>query len=276
MWAKRLQHRWRRTYASSATATIERVCVESRDQLQLDRLLQRADPAILTGSLLKNWPLLNSWTPKYVAQRFGHHQVPVEKSFGGADYRDAFQSQSDSKSPANQPKGFESNHLVPLHRLLGRPAHPQQSPDPTATLYLAQNDICEYIPEFAEAVGPEPQAMLGSRLVKRNMWLGPSGISTPLHFDPYHNLYAQAWGLKSVRLFHPAEACRLYPYPAQILKNTSQVNAEDPDLMKYPSFAHASELSGSLRPGEMLWIPKGWWHFMQAQTASLSVSFWCL
>ncbi len=263
--------------STSSTAYVTKIALECAEELQLDTLLQRDEPAILTGQVLQDWPLLTSWTPRYVAERFGHVQVPVERSTGGADYRNALQTQQGhDHAVQSMHKTFESNHLVPLIRLLGNTSANKDANSEVPKLYFAQNDLCEYIPEFQDGLGSQPQAALGDRLIKRNMWLGPPGISTPLHHDPYHNLYVQVWGSKAFRLYSPQETDRLYPFEARILRNTSQVDAGQPNLQQHPLFSKATSLHGLLKPGEILWMPKGWWHYMVARTASLSVSFWSL
>ena len=40
----------------------------------------------------------------------------------------------------------------------------------------------------------------GDGKVIRNVWIGPVGSHTPLHTDPYHNLYCQIKGSKLIQL----------------------------------------------------------------------------
>lgn len=54
----------------------------------------------------------------------------------------------------------------------------------------------------------------------------------------------------------------------------AQVNVLEPDLSCHPSFATVPYVECMLVKGEMLYIPRRWWHFVWAQTASLSISFW--
>ena len=97
---------------------------------------------------------------------------------------------------------------------------------------------------------------------------------TPLHHDPHHNLLAQAVGLKYVRLYPPAATPRLYPYQQGLTTNASQVDLDAPDLVRHPDFAGLPHQECLLRPGEMLYIPPGWWHYVRSLAVSFSVSFW--
>ena len=56
--------------------------------------------------------------------------------------------------------------------------------------------------------------------------------------------------------------------------NVSNVDVEHPDLARFPLFAKARHFDAILGPGDALFIPKGWWHYVRALTPSFSVNFW--
>ncbi|XP_039696112.1 bifunctional peptidase and arginyl-hydroxylase JMJD5 isoform X5 [Pteropus medius] len=80
-------------------------------------------------------------------------------------------------------------------------------------------------------------------------------------------------GRKYIRLYSPQESEALYPHDTHLLHNTSQVDVEHPDLEKFPKFAEAPFLSCILSPGEVLFIPVKYWHYVRALDLSFSVSF---
>jgi Cupin-like domain len=43
---------------------------------------------------------------------------------------------------------------------------------------------------------------------------------------------------------------------------------------RFPGFLDAEYVDGLLAPGECLYIPRGWWHYVRSLTPSFSVSFW--
>ncbi|KAJ3795985.1 Clavaminate synthase-like protein [Lentinula aff. detonsa] len=133
-----------------------------------------------------------------------------------------------------------------------------------------------------------------------NGWLGPRGTISPAHTDPYFNLYVQVVGRKTVWLAPPsvnkcmyafgggdAQSVHEFSNPASnkaspSMSNTSRVDVfatvkDGEQRSRFPEFwsnvvPHA--ISATLEPGDMLFIPPGWWHAMRAEETSLSVSMW--
>ncbi|KAJ9079749.1 Lysine-specific demethylase 8 [Entomophthora muscae] len=92
--------------------------------------------------------------------------------------------------------------------------HHLNDPDEGKIGYLAQHDIFRqfphlqndvYIPDYCFVIPPTVCASVNQATsdpeVLRHGWLGPGKTKTPLHCDPYHNLFAQVVGTKSFILF---------------------------------------------------------------------------
>jgi hypothetical protein len=179
--------------------------------------------------------------------------------------------------------------------------------NPSEIGYLGQHNLFHQIPKLQQDIRtpdycytapPEvtPASRLGLPSVppvdepQKNIWLGPKGTRTPLHTDPYHNIFCQVVGYKYVRLYPPAATESVYPRGDDENgineSNTSQVEirldrgrqegnvaVEDPD--SFPLFmAQKNYYEVVVGPGECLYIPAGWWHYIESLTASYSVSFW--
>lgn len=54
----------------------------------------------------------------------------------------------------------------------------------------------------------------------------------------------------------------------------SAVDVQQPDAAAHPEFAAAAFTHAVMRPGELLFIPAGCWHFVKSLTSSISVNFW--
>ncbi|KAJ3522318.1 hypothetical protein NMY22_g11943 [Coprinellus aureogranulatus] len=156
--------------------------------------------------------------------------------------------------------------------------------------YLAQHDLFMQMPDLQDDLNVPDYAYAslvsdgrihippsnGSQLLI-NSWLGPQGTVSPPHTDPYHNLYVQVVGHKTVWLAPPAEsiAATMTPKELSTLQNTSRREvfgaSADSDLVS-TVVPHA--MSATLNPGDLLFFPKGWWHAMRSESTSFSVSFW--
>lgn len=94
-----------------------------------------------------------------------------------------------------------------------------------------------------------------------------------MHTDDKCNILVQVLGEKFIILASPNEAKNLYPYEG-LLSNTSQVDPENLDVEKFPLSKNVKFHRLVLKAGEMLYIPKLWWHYVRSLTPSISISFW--
>lgn len=141
--------------------------------------------------------------------------------------------------------------------------------------YLAQFRLFDAIPSLQQDFEIPAFCRLGrGDYYGTHAWLGPQGTVSPLHKDPYHNCLAQVVGSKYIRIYHPRHQACLYPFADFTRKNSSQVDAENPNLDYYPRFADAPYLECVLGAGQMLYIPKGHWHYVRSLSRSFSISFW--
>ena len=67
----------------------------------------------------------------------------------------------------------------------------------------------------------------------------------------------------------PLETPRVYNYNGMF----SPVDADAPDLARYPAFAQVKVLETTLEPGDTLFLPLGWWHQVAGLEVSVSLSF---
>jgi ribosomal protein L16 Arg81 hydroxylase len=100
-------------------------------------------------------------------------------------------------------------------------------------------------------------------------WYGPAGTVTPLHHDEMNIFMAQVTGRKRVILVPPNEVDLVYNHRGVY----SQVDAGNPDYARFPKYADASIHEVELGPGEVLFLPVGWWHYVQALDVSITITF---
>ncbi|XP_066432504.1 bifunctional peptidase and arginyl-hydroxylase JMJD5 [Eleutherodactylus coqui] len=210
--------------------------------------------AVILEGVIDHWPCMKKWSVEYIQKVAGCRTVPVEL---GSRYTDAEWSQR-----LMTVNDFISNYILD---------------QPARRGYLAQHQLFEQIHELKEDIGIPDYCCLGEGDeddITINAWFGPAGTVSPLHQDPQQNFLAQIVGRKYLRLYSVSETERLYPFDSSLLHNTSQVDIENPDVDKFPDFAQAAYQECILYPGQILFIPVKWWHYVRALDISFSVSFW--
>jgi hypothetical protein len=123
------------------------------------------------------------------------------------------------------------------------------------------NSMCHW-PGYFDKMGPP------------RFWIGPAGTLTPLHCDYDDNIFAQVWGEKRIFLSPPHHDEFLYVKEASAMLFGSPFNPEAPDYAAYPLARQATMIEVVVRPGDMLYVPAGWYHQVHALTFSLSSNRW--
>lgn len=123
------------------------------------------------------------------------------------------------------------------------------------------NSMCHW-PTFFDKMGPP------------RFWIGPAGTVTPLHCDYDDNIFAQIWGTKRIFLAPPHHDAFLYPKEANAILFGSPFDPEAPDYERYPLARQANLVEVIVQPGDMLYVPAGWYHQVRALSFSLSSNRW--
>jgi ribosomal protein L16 Arg81 hydroxylase len=105
------------------------------------------------------------------------------------------------------------------------------------------------------------------------MGSAPNRVSTLLHRDSGDAFLAQIIGSKRLKLYSPDQTPFMYPFKSYNRDQPCWVNPWEPDAQRYPQFARAFATEFDLHPGELLIIPRGWYHTVLALDTTLSVGF---
>lgn len=104
-----------------------------------------------------------------------------------------------------------------------------------------------------------------------SLWIGPSGCITPLHQDGPDNFIYQIAGSKKWILIHPFYANRLkikQPFPETTPDFfISELNIRDKKIAAF----HPIEII--LEEGQALYLPSGWFHYVETITLSITINF---
>lgn len=83
-------------------------------------------------------------------------------------------------------------------------------------------------------------------------------------------------------MFDPKWTNHLYPtrIPFEESSVFSRVNILNPDLKEHPLFEQVQACHVELNPGDVLYVPSHWWHFVQViphpdDKVSISLNLWC-
>ncbi|XP_069588722.1 HSPB1-associated protein 1 isoform X1 [Ranitomeya imitator] len=110
------------------------------------------------------------------------------------------------------------------------------------------------------------------------LWIGSRGANTPCHIDSYGcNLVLQVQGRKKWHLFPPEDTAYLYPtrIPYEESSVFSKVNVVNPDRRRHPAFSRARPHVVTLHPGQVLVVPRRWWHYVESvDDVTVSVNSW--
>ena len=203
-----------------------------------DTYLSPEKPVILRG-LWKNYPAATKWTIEYFKQELGSVEVGV------FDESKEHGDRSIKKAPI---KMKFSDYLNTLG-------------EEDSKLRLFLFNIFRHKPSLMEDFDFPP---LTSFYLKRLpfMFFGGRNSVVRLHqdMDRSNVFLTQLHGRKKVILFSPEYSKLLYRLPLNV---HSPVNPENPDYDKYPGLRFVEGYHCILEPGDTLFMPSGYWHYIK-------------
>ena len=230
--------------------------IERRERLSGDEFLQRYyrlnQPVIITG-MLEHFEARTRWNLDYFAQRFAERVVEVQ-----------FGRNADDK--------YEMNSIAHKRQMtFGEYVELVRSAGASNDFYMTANNDSrnrEALKELWDDIGALPEYLDESRGRQGFFWFGPQGTITPFHHDLTNNFMMQIVGRKKVRLMAPCESSRVYNHRHCF----TDVDAKNIDLNKFPAMAGVPVLECVLEPGEILFLPVGWWHHVEGLDMSVTIA----
>ncbi|XP_044294303.1 HSPB1-associated protein 1 isoform X2 [Varanus komodoensis] len=142
--------------------------------------------------------------------------------------------------------------------------------------YIAQ--LFEDKPENFQDIRWSDFGFSGRNGRESTLWIGSAGANTPCHLDSYGcNLVLQVQGRKRWHLYPPEDSSFLYPtrIPYEESSVFSRVNVVNPDLKNCPLFKKAQAHVITLDPGQVLFVPRHWWHYVESiDPITVSINSW--
>ena len=269
--------RWK----STSYREIEEVSLSTNTQEELADVMRPSyelqSPVVVRGAVsdapaIKLWQSLPYW----------YQSFDKEDQFGGVEIGGSYGSNDMER--AEIPLQGYLQYLELFEERHGRTGPDDPLEIPTSIpieelVYMAQNDLFPSlykdirVPRFCE---DQSDGVGNGRLYSVMLWLGPRGCVSPLHFDPLDNCLMQFVGRKKIWLYEPQAGGWHYAGHNDQQSNTSPVNPEDVNGDQYPLFAQEAppKIQCVLNPGDLLYIPSKWWHFVRSLDTSASVNVW--
>ncbi|MBL9004116.1 MAG: cupin-like domain-containing protein [Myxococcales bacterium] len=208
------------------------------------------------------------WTMNGLIREFGHISVPVRPT--DDEFLAFFSSQPEA---ATQPRVMELRAYVDI---IEEAAATGTRPPYAGNIRIA--------PDLAAAQGFErllsgcsfPSWQPSASASEYRLWMGAARQRSTIHNDPHHNFNAQLIGHKRFILFAPNQHGFLYPTYFHRGMWASPIDPLAPDMQKYPKFAEAQGFDCTLSEGELIYVPRFWWHYVEAMTISVNINRWVI
>ncbi len=235
---------------------LDPVDIPRRDKLSGDEFLRdfysRNRPVIITG-MLDDCRARTEWSFEFLKEKFGDREVEVQ--FG----RDA---------DAN----YEINSVAHKRTLrFGDYVDMVRDSKGTNDFYMtATNDSKnrQVLAELWDDMPQLPEYLQTNQSGAGFLWFGPKGTLTPFHHDLTNNFMSQIIGRKRLRLVAPFELANM----ANHRHCFTTIDARNIDYDRFPAMRNVSVLDCVLEAGEILFLPVGWWHFVEGLETSITIS----
>ncbi|OCW55853.1 peptide methionine sulfoxide reductase [Hoeflea olei] len=217
-----------------------------RDYYALNR------PVIITD-VVATWPASQKWTLDFLADRFGQCRITYQSGRSRRDHRDSFVDHSTEATLAAYIElirsGEETNdyYLIAHDKILDRPD------------FKPLIDDIVFDTRYFDPVSQPGRVFF---------WLGPKGSATPMHRDLGNVFFAQVMGRKRVTLIPSKQLHKVYNQTGY----HSEIDFENDNLADYPLLEGAHIIDVVIAPGELLFIPIGWWHAVRSLDVSITVT----
>ncbi len=222
---------------TSQADTVELVPEKISPEQFHQRYADTGKPALFRK--LVDWPALDKWTFDFLSEH-------LADTLGGEGQRDNLRYFS------------LGNYAACLSDARELSMYADQQ-DPVPEKLRGDISIPPYVPE--------------NQLFRERLWLGPPDSETRLHQDGVHNLIVILRGEKRFQLLPPVHANQFSfeAYEAD-KKDLAYGTFPKVDLDNLPGGVRPIEVS--VRAGECLFLPIGWWHQVTNPVPNLMIQYW--
>lgn len=229
-----------------------------------DAVLSLTKPTVFHG-MIDDWDILK-WKIGDWTALFGDRQLPFRCGVKFCSPEPLWESRCSKEiMTMKQFSDFQSNSTVMKEN--------------RKWLYFDYKYIHEWAASEKDSLGSVTWSKFGFPEINARastLWIGSAGAHTPCHFDTYGcNLVAQIFGTKQWILFPQDESRNLrgtrVPYEESSIYSEWNFNSPLPE-----DFYHECKqvFTVNLKPGDVLFVPRHWWHYVESLDTSVSINTW--
>jgi hypothetical protein len=225
-------------------------------------------PVIVTDAMT-SWPGSGKWTPEFFVREFGQEEVQVYDHL--FDLVDMTSLADYLERNFGKPEGEESveyvrwySKLKDIDFLWSDEVFARLGADWTQPAFLPDSGyVIPFCPVSATI------SVTGRRFPYKGLFFSGRGARTRLHRDPFGSeaILCQIHGRKHFAFYPPGD-------DRYVRSGTAFADPRAPDRAAFPEFARARPVfEDVLAPGEIVFIPDGWFHDVTSLDDSISITW---
>lgn len=230
------------------TTPIERVRDISKKDF-INNYYKPQKPVLIEG-LTQNWEAFQKWNLDYIQKHAGDQIVPLYNN-------EPTKGKQNSAEPATKMKMAAYIELIKT-----------QPTDLRIFFYDLKVKLPELLKDFEY---PD----IGMKFFKRLpvLFFGGEGSKVLPHYDMdlADLVHFHFHGTKSVTLFSPEQTKYLYKIPFAV-HNLESIDLDNPDFEKYPALKYLEGLQATMKHGDALYMPSGYWHYIKYLDGGFSMT----
>jgi hypothetical protein len=224
-------------------------------------------PIVITGAALA-WPAMTLLRLSELKSAYGAFKIPVRMT------DDELHSFFGAKSDA-----ADRRTMMPLGDyidIIQRTANPNTRPPYAGNISILRDPAVAHRLRSLLAGCRFPDWLPDNSRDEYRLWIAAAGQRSTIHNDAYDNFNAQIVGRKRFLIFAPRHHKALYAVFLNASCWASSIDARRPDFESYPLARNVEGLECELDAGDILYVPRFWWHAVEALTPCVNVNRWIL
>jgi len=224
--------------------------------------LQRARPVVLKG-FAKSFPAVGRWSPEFFRDTYGDFRIQAVDGQGWA-------VDDDATGAAD----VEVRHMTLAEQVTRMLEGGSDYVSFLTELFTRNPELGKDIDVPGLSAYIEPPRWTPEPIFK--FFMGAGGTSTQWHCAELQNFFVQIHGTKEWRMCSPDWTPCLYPRVISLSQQYchGMVDFRNPDLERYPLYAHAPVRRVVLEAGDVLYVPPFWWHCVLNPEVSIGLAVW--